>query len=434
MSSPLTRHLYRLEEVSAALMWCLVSRRIKESVFWTQELIDSGYITELWNILFRTWALYVGIGRIEFVRQLVLFQQKDELSDDDIVDLVCGFCRMPAEDNDASALTLLSLGLVCPLQPDRVGKPKLLEIVSSKIETQDAFEQTFLAACLQGKTIFAWLLVRGFWDTRDDHIWKLLHAVQNVKTGSPVLRHILTILQEKSAERCGWLCRAIAVAAVCLNSKQLAESQHAMICECVPHIAKERQEWKAAEGRRSRRIFTIPSDCLYYITARGRTPYTVSNLDEIRNISFKTLGSCPFWAEQLDAYRPLDSDECLERFWDEQFPDDIPDEWSLDDQKKSHGDGFCGPDEKPSLTKFLRKWYRRGSMPCRAVWLGLPEALRILGQMELEGVISDIEIGFDELYFAQAEVWQAAVRGWNLAPKDKVLFEIEAAFTKMALD
>ena len=49
-------------------------------------------------------------------------------------------------------------------------------------------------------------------------------------------------------------------------------------------------------------------------------------------------------------------DKDYESFMDWYFPDDIPDEWSLEDQKKSHGNGVNQSNDKPILRRYFNRW------------------------------------------------------------------------------
>ena len=60
-----------------------------------------------------------------------------------------------------------------------------------------------------------------------------------------------------------------------------------------------------------------------------------------------------------------DGFEDLETFYTRTFPDDIPDEWSLIDQRKSHGPGVLRPGEGITLAKLGRIWM---TDPCVYVW------------------------------------------------------------------
>jgi len=74
-----------------------------------------------------------------------------------------------------------------------------------------------------------------------------------------------------------------------------------------------------------------------------------STLGEIRRIN------------DILAAHITDDDE-LEAFYQSTFPDDIPDEWSLKDQKMSHGQGVLRTGEQLSLAKLGRIWFQAESV------------------------------------------------------------------------
>ena len=88
------------------------------------------------------------------------------------------------------------------------------------------------------------------------------------------------------------------------------------------------------------RIYAIPDECLYGLTQRGRMCRTEGTLKELYMIQ-----------ELLH-----DGIEDLEAFYARTFPDDIPDEWSLLDQRKSHGPGVLRTGEGITLAKLGRIW------------------------------------------------------------------------------
>ena len=60
-----------------------------------------------------------------------------------------------------------------------------------------------------------------------------------------------------------------------------------------------------------------------------------------------------------------DGVEDIDVFYERVFPDDIPDEWSLADQSKSHGPGVLRKGETITLGKLGRIWMTH---PCIYAW------------------------------------------------------------------
>ena len=46
----------------------------------------------------------------------------------------------------------------------------------------------------------------------------------------------------------------------------------------------------------------------------------------------------------------------MSSFMDSYFPNDIPDEWSLTDQQKSHGIGVNQKSDKPNIRRYFDRW------------------------------------------------------------------------------
>jgi hypothetical protein len=106
--------------------------------------------------------------------------------------------------------------------------------------------------------------------------------------------------------------------------------------EYVPQL----DQWIKMTGRRERRIYMMP-----YELRRTR-----SNLRELYGLTMKKLIGCPYYdrvfteknMEFIIIKNPMeimdeDEEEMYQRMHCEIFIDDIPDEWSVADQMKSHG-------------------------------------------------------------------------------------------------
>lgn len=420
----LTRHLYRIDEVCAALMYEIRRGRPLEVAFWTQELIDSELFDELFKTLRIAFLWTLGVGRLEILRQLILLQETEEaISDDQVVGLACAMAAAASSSRDASVFALLSYGATDLAQPDRVNKtPSHIEDWIQHECTTDA-EAACLRACWQGKARLAFDLARTlFGDAATaERFMTLLKGLQVRKFGSATLGHCLEILEK---EEFVWPARAAMIAALCLTHKQLCASMRVLSTDIPVHIQKERGEWKAAEGRRRRRVFPIPKECLYWITKRGRTSYQTSNLKEVYCGTYKPLLGCAFWDRVLDETKPWESDERKEVFWDTYFPDDIPDEWSLADQQKSHGEGVLGPDETANVYRYIRRTLT--GLPCRVCWQGVYDGLQRLERLWQAKAILDYEHGWDELYVSQQKQWKDIVATWNFVPVERRLLVTQA--------
>ena len=242
---------------------------------------------------------------------------------------------------DRSILTLLS-GTV---EPDRVNVCQIPEGFSP-------VEAFAFRAILQRKTVAAWGAVCSLENA--DFLKKVAMRKHGVKACK-----FLNILDESLESR------AIAVAALCLSKAEFAASWSQPPCEILKEVAAELPVWESRIGRRSRRVYKIPPECLG-LTERGKLSVYETNEKEI--IGRLTLCGSPFWDSVVEAYGGwVMKDRARESFYDTYFPDDIPDEWSLAERAKSHGRGASA-----DVAKTIQSWY--GHLPCSLIWKPLKYA------------------------------------------------------------
>lgn len=370
----LTRHLYRYDEVRAALLWCIVSRRTTEGLFWAQELLDSGCHTELFQTLFEGWLWSVGISRLEWFRQFWLLFEKSDVNEEELLLLVNSLLRLPTRDS-----TTLQLLLRGPTQSvERLPPTPKTELFLSTVATitNTPLKQNLVRCFRLGKATTAWILAcQLLREEGEDAWWEFLSRIELVSQGCPSTRQCFegfrgacdSLFPEDESIRLA--CQATAIGFLCLSSSKQTKSIYVLPEVLIDsHSASCLAEWKSLEGRRKRRVYTPPSDCLHWMTSRGCNPYTKTTLKEVRNLSIDVLREkgCPFWQEVLDERNPWQNDDAFEEFWDTYFPDDIPDEWSLEDQKKSHGSGVLRPTEEASFSKLVYRWFLR--VPSLLIW------------------------------------------------------------------
>lgn len=369
----LSRHLYEIDEIIAALMWSCKQRRILEVAFWLQELIDTQMLEELYRALYTFWIWQIGIARLDLFKELYdLFHREEETTFQDILQLALKMASTKPTERDNSIFVLLVLGTQDTSINDRTGELKLLISFFDELQATDV-EKTFLRACYQGKVRLAWYLACALWKENPERVWFILHRF--IEGKHPSLVPHLQILQQ---DECGltWEVKAASICIACLPLKyRIQEYTNIPISQEIEEALKS---WASIEGRRKRRLYAIPHECLYYITSRGCLSNKKRNLRKVYCGSYEDLRGSPYWDSMLDQIQPWSSDEQLELFWDTLFPDDIPDEWSLEDQMKSHGYGVLINQEKPNYTKFAEKWFRSNSS--RLLWLGSTMAFQLLIQ------------------------------------------------------
>ena len=189
-------------------------------------------------------------------------------------------------------------------------------------------ERFFFRALYQGKATSAWWMARHM---EPSHVWELLSAyvessvyAESYRVCFQVLQHYESLLGYR-LEDSNILC--LAVLSACLSPAQ-QEKSFRVLSE--PAVVVAPIEGTIRSGRR----YSIPTACLYGDTERGCMTWSQSTLRSLRELDW----SGPFWDEHK-----WTTEEEREAFYDRFFPDDPPDEWTLAEQQRSHGDGVLSP-------------------------------------------------------------------------------------------
>jgi hypothetical protein len=360
--APLTRNLYREDEVIASLRWCAIKggTRGKEAIFWAQEALDSGMRTAVYESLFWVWALCAAVPNPGWLGEFRELCQKGSAATDDEIQ----YClmRLMRGARDSTPLALLGAGLN-PKQAlhDYVGQPKtpafsvaltpMLEIIARAIT--------------QGKATFAWALSRSAWNS--PAIWAVL--AESSKTPETIrLLETSDLWLPFPAARWTWPCRAAAVA-IATFSGNTPNDDWIAPTEWVAY----KYQWQHLTMR-YRRILVPPKQALYWFTERGSIPVNKTTEDELVSNIEPALRASTYWGPMLLA-APLWSDDAREIFYDQYFLDDIPDEWASASRLISHGCGAVpvvpNPDYAMLFDAAFARWF--GTLPC-AIWSGLDDA------------------------------------------------------------
>ena len=317
----ITKHFYRLDEVKVALMYAIKKGRALEAAFWCEELACSGYWMEAWATLLQSWLWFSLVTNPAWIQNRICFTEEDEINNEEgkgILHQACYNLCMSKKDNSLWAI----LATVDSEMPDRVcgKKPEGLTYESEL----DAY---LCAAICQGKAACAWWAVKTL----------------NYKTG-----RIPDIFLESLMESVGFIgpswnqvarCAAVLVACTPDNEYDTGMS---------PALVTEIRRWRGITMNRKARVYAIPDECLYGLTERGRLERTGTTMKELYTLHVL-----------------LYDGQDIEEFFRMTFPDDIPDEWSLADQRKSHGPGSLRKGETITLKKFGLIWM---TDPCIYAW------------------------------------------------------------------
>jgi len=256
---PLTRHLYREDEVVAALMLCVHRGLLQEALFWSLELLDSGLTNQFYGALKTIWLLTFCKSAADWLADFEEEYAKDTLDADALLEFVAGLARSPMP---REGLVAAAVGV----------------------------------------------------------------AASNAPLSPPTRRP--------------------------LNADMAA-----LVAD-----------WRRTTGHsRARRVYKIPIECLYWITARGRelTVYDTTEKEIMGSLEKAgSLWGSEYWDEVaagLDEERgwlAVKEDAAVrEAFYDTHFPDDIPDEWSKAERAKSHGSGVLQRGAQPTGVEWIRRWY-----------------------------------------------------------------------------
>lgn len=375
----LSRHCYALDEVYAALSYSCTRNEPSEAVYWCRELLDSGCVMNTVASLFQTWLWDKGPYALGWLLDSGRRMAAEEVTEEGIV---CAADRLRAcyAMRDHSLWNILYLDLYATTC-DRV-TPKTPAAFALSLGWSDA--DRFVARALyQGKAQSAWYVVRRQYTTEqwdrlvdayvagvlfnEDHV-EIQHCIH-------VLRAYETLLGERS-EGADQVIRCLTVLILSLSPEQRAASLLRGRGDRVDPMVR---------SKGSRRALSPPTLCLYGHTRRGRMKWTEHTRRDLFCVEPGFLG-CPYWEEAIEPYchgvdRVVDgrlqwnSEDAMETFYRMAFPQEIPDEWTLDEKKISHGDGVLGPNDSVLFSKYVRMHFGRCS---RLAWNTGPEVQKRL--------------------------------------------------------
>ncbi len=377
----LTRHFYVLDEVVAALQFCCRERRVDQAIFWLLELIDSGETELGLKAMIEVYLIRYGVSNLQWFYMAYHTFTSDTMDRDAVITLCYNLAKMPAEAVDLSLLGLSFIGLADTERPPQLLKPGVIASEGAvalaqctgcppwvesyiTLSVANKYEAYLCRALYQGKVRGALWAVphcRPGFPLGYLQVW--LNAAGNPQTATRLMEAARTLPTwsglQYPGQTCMVLCFMIMATA---NATEKWHSSFAALEELPPRILHQLELYEEVTGTKERRVYSIPAGCLYLDTHRGCLPYTQSTdtwfIEDVGNQfrTFQHLTDCDYWNTLWHAMQASNSDEGWEQFCQVAFPEDIPDEWSLEERAKSHGHGPNNPGEQFYWRRWLNKW------------------------------------------------------------------------------
>jgi|Laugrespbdmm15sn_2_1035079.scaffolds.fasta_scaffold10410_2 hypothetical protein len=298
-----------------------------DTSFWTIELCESNFEQECLEMLETIWLYNIGFGSWFSLKLIQSVYEEGGVSQENMISITCALAKRRI--CDSTIFHLLLRGAT-----NSEWKP-LFPHTKEYNTIQEGVED-----CLKrGKLNEAWLLGRSM--DIEEH-WKMLEII-----ASDLGRlEALSILKE--LRPCVYENLSAAYVLVSLDEITWVSSQEELENILPKEVKEAIDEWHAEKSMRKRRALKPKVEALLYLTDRSEQSQYTSSEPDIQMGLLDTLKKSEYWSCILEYYMTdgltsWKSDEHLETFYETYFPEDIPDEWSLQSREMSHGRGLGKP-------------------------------------------------------------------------------------------
>lgn len=355
---PLSRHFYDLDEVYAALSYCCREKKTMEALFWLYELIQSDEAELGARAMIEVYLMRFGIKYLSWLNEIYDLMCAEELNTKKLILLCIQLCRF--DQKDVSLLSLIMINLM----DIKKGFPpvRLHEDFARKVGGKyTSIEKYFINSLYERKIRGAlWAVSR----CRSDIIINITTSIAN--TMPTVLQKVFYAMKDLNSwsgfTYCPLVSLIMCFMIICIEPVHYNRCLEPLEIQEIPQVyVNVLNEWTELEGRKARRIYSVPRDALYLNCRRGLLPHTEDTFKELRQLgsgshkTYQVMHGCKFWDNYWDT-ASAEFEEAYEIVAEYAFPDDIPDEWSAVDQLQSHGPGLINPGEQLYWRRWLRQW------------------------------------------------------------------------------
>jgi hypothetical protein len=362
--------------VRAALQYSLHKQRTVESFFWLKELDDTKD-SSIQGILFNSWFHSVGLSDLNVLSMILK---------NDYMNAVQTIC---SNDVRTKGLKLYYLHGLTNHSVKKIPPFKL----DPTITTGNVEVDKLTRSIMLNNTLAAWHLSKQNWSN------DIIKNLYNYKCSTAVKILLDELLNYTHPYK--WMVRCAIICIVCMTREEL-RSAFPLTKRVKPEIHDEIYKWNQHYGFRSRRIYSIPKDCLYGRTIRGGMTYCQTNIQELYDHNNLIKGQAVYdeIIQRFGSYETfMDNTDVYEVFCTNYFPNDIPDEWPLEEQLKSHGIGVNQASDVPVLRRYIQRWSVIGDGKDKQM------LEKIITDLQEYCISYDFESIFDTMYQKNISCW-----------------------------
>jgi hypothetical protein len=307
----LTRNLYDLEEVKTSLTLSLLIGKTRTALYWAQEILASECGYELGGVLLHFWIHYCCPNDFFLPKRIRELDFDGDL-DKEIVAVIMRLATCKKTNLVMEIIVDSYAGHPWPCYKAKTTKEELMEARRrSKIcGLTPAACFSIVQALDKGYVSRAWYIA-----SRLDlaAVAKLirLFAIAREKN---VIECLLDLSDTETFQKISLVACFIILAGT-WGSMTLIEYGD------IPGLMLSVNSWIKSQGKRQGRIHSTEKK---------------ADIRQLYDIYPCLVAATPFWQRIIAGY-DLNDDTTKEKFYETWFPNDIPDEWSLEDQQKSHG-------------------------------------------------------------------------------------------------
>ena len=356
---PLTRHFYNLDEVTAALSYCCREHKTTEALFWLFELIQSDEAELGAKVLVEVYLMRYGIKYLSWFSEIHDLMLAEALDTNKLLLLCYQLCRFDQQDSSLLSLIMINLkDMKQSFPPLRLHESG---VGTGAADRRHPIEKYFI------NTLYARKIRGALWAAPRCSTDIVLQTATSIANSMPPVFQKVFYAAKDLNSWSGLTYCPLASMIMCFMIICIEPAHYGRLIEPVKLTQLPESytisinEWILMEGRRARRIYTIPHEALYLNCRRGLIPYTEDTMKELRQLgsgahkTYEVMHGCRFWENYWDA-ASADFEEAYDIVSEFTFRDDIPDEWSAADQLKSHGQGLNNPGEQLYWRRWFRNW------------------------------------------------------------------------------